>query len=340
MTEHEHDDVIDVIDLLRKARPEGPPQELVSPHAPAAQALLEEILSMDTIQPPETDTDAAAADGVVDLTRAPRRSRRRWLTVGGAVAAGVAVVVAVGTVVLNPADTTGAAADVDAALARSAQALDRSGRAEVQSHIVYDNARTDPLVEGGSDLWEFSGDDWSNTFEPDPGEVAAINRYVDGELYLYIEDRDGQFRWFHAVGEDMSGTWEVNPGTLLAEMEVEGDFEEVGDETMDGVPTRHLRATNPGDAEVPDLGGGLGSDSLGEVDGLEVWVDDDGFVRRIDISFAGEGELPDETIEGDAVVAVTEATVSARFSDFGEPIVIEAPTDYEDIGPEPLGPEG
>ena len=85
----------DVIDILRRAKPEDLPDELVSPHAPAAQALLEEILSMQTIQAP-----------------APPRSRPRPRAARGLVAAAAAVALvagaAVAVVVLGPSEPSAA----------------------------------------------------------------------------------------------------------------------------------------------------------------------------------------------------------------------------------------
>ena len=55
---------------------------------------------------------------------------------------------------------------------------------------------------------------------------------------------------------------------------------------------------------------------------LEVWVDEEGLVRRVDLSFASD-ELP----RPPDTLAVSSATISVRFFDFGEPISIQASAD-------------
>lgn len=335
MTEHD-----DVIEVLRRARPEELPEELVSPHAPAAQALLEEILSMQTIQPVETTTPADPAPSL-DLHR--RRYPRRLVTIGGLAAASIAAIVAVGTIVRSPVGPTDASA-IDAALITTSQALNRSGRAEVTWHMDFtDRDGERSLFQDGVDNWEYSGEDHSVEIEygfdgvSETSDYRPIFRYVGGEHYFYTQGRElGEPRWFHDIGDgDMS--WDpptVDPETLLADLEATGGFEEVGSEDVDGVRTRRLRAANPGATPDLELGAGLAKD-LGEVTNLEVWVDDAGFVRRIDVAFGGE-DRPEHMEHNE--VYISAVTVSVRFSGFDEPIVIEVPAGAEDIDPE-IDPE-
>jgi hypothetical protein len=183
MTEHD-----EVIDTLRRHRPEDLPDEVVSPHAPAGQALLEEILSMQTIDPVEP---AAAVLDYSDVPDTQRRRSRRAVTIAGAAAAAAAAVVAA-SVVVRPADPS-AASTVDAAIALSLESLDVSGRAEIAMHEVYaDEQGNQKWVQDSVDTWEYSGDDSSvtgtfriNGIDAIPGDVDPINRRVDGEFYCY-----------------------------------------------------------------------------------------------------------------------------------------------------------
>jgi hypothetical protein len=329
MTEHD-----DLIDSLRRARPEDLPDEVVSPHAPAAQALLEEILSMQTIDPPETATD------VPDVTHVPdapvRRHRSRTvLTIAGAAAAATAVIAAAAGIVLRPAEPS-AAATVDAAIAKSLTSLDVSGRAEVTWREVYvDERGTEKFVQDGVDTWEYSGDDSSvtltyriNGVDAIPGDVDPINRRVDGELYLYVAaaGRGDEYRWYHDPGgrAAVRDGFRGDPGALLDQLQPAGGFEDVGTEPVDGVETRRLRASHPGETPTHVLRDSWGR--LGEVTNLEVWVDDEGLVRRLDLEFTND-ELP----RPPDTLVTSSATISVRFFDFGGPITIDAPSDAVEL---------
>jgi hypothetical protein len=318
----EHDEVID---SLRRHRPEDLPDEVVSPHAPAGQALLEEILSMQTIDPVEP---AAAVPDYSDVPDTQRRSRsRRAVTIAGAAAAAAAAVVAA-SVVVRPADPS-AASTVDAAIALSLESLDVSGRAEVAMHEVYvDEQGNQKGVQDSVDTWEYSGDNSSvtgtfriNGIDAIPGDVDPINRRVDGEFYCYCRTSDGAFRWYHDPGlRGNDDAFRANPATLLDQLRPAGDFEPVGTGLVDGAETIRFRASRPSNTPAGVLRESWGQ--LGEVTDLEVWVDEDGMVRRVDLTYADD-ELP----RPPDTVNVSSATISVRFFDVGEPITIEAPTD-------------
>ncbi len=106
---------------------------------------------------------------------------------------------------------------------------------------------------------------------------------------------------------------------------------ELGRQDIDGVSTRHLRATNPEEMPTPDLGDGMDED-MGHLTKLELWLDDEGLIRRIDATFLDPDALthvdsPDERWD-------TKTDVAIRFFDFGAPITIAAPSDWEDLSPE------
>jgi hypothetical protein len=320
MTEH------DVIDTLRRHRPEDLPDEVVSPHAPAPEALLEEILSMQTIDPAQTAA-AVPDDSDVPYARHRRRSRRA-VTVAGAAAAAVAAVVAA-SVVLRPADPS-AASTVDAAIAQSLESLDVSGRAEVTMHEVFvDEQGNQAFVQESGDIWEYSGDDSSvtlttyriNGIDAIPSDVDPINRRIDGEFYCYCVAPDGAYYWYHDPGlRGNDDALRANPATLLDQLRPAGDFEPVGTGLVDGAETTRFRASRPADTPAHVLRESWGQ--LGQVTDLEVWVDDDGLVRRVDIAFADDQPpRPPDTVN------VSSATISVRFFDVGEPMTIESPTD-------------
>ena len=315
----------DVIDLLRRAMPEDPPDELVSPHAPAAQALFEEILSMQTIHSPEPSADVAAETP----PRGDPRPRRRP---AGRIAAAAAVAVVAGAAaafVVVPPSEPSAAAVVERALTTTGR--ERSGRADVTWEIpeIDPNDTTVVPAPNGEETWEFSGDDveviMHDLLAPQgfPGDV--INMQVDGERYGYRPNQltGGPFEWTDdgpvAPGDEMFG---INPATLLDELRPEGGFEDLGDEQVDGVTTRHFRATRPGDVPTDAIRDWVRN--RGDVTGLDIWVDEDDLVRRLDIGFAGgdPDEAPGET-------PVSPSTASIRFYDFGEVTLEPPPVDAE-----------
>jgi hypothetical protein len=209
----------DLMDAIRRARPD----DLASARTPAAQALLEEILSMPFTQAPEV-----AAEVADDAPAGPRRSRRRRLVFGGVAAA----VLAIAVLVVDSGEQT-SAATVDVALTRLSSTLEQSGRAEVHWRTEWE--RDEPFVQTGVDSWEFAGDDSSVTSQHSvngvdsncaPGDPPAcaegedpINRYVDGESY-YIPsagDPDGTYRWYRDVGDDadQGAGFDLDPKALL-----------------------------------------------------------------------------------------------------------------------------
>jgi hypothetical protein len=355
MTEPDH-----VLDILRRARPADLPDEMASPHQPAAQAMLEEILEVPTIRSHQDDAEHGTADDTAP-TRLVRR-RRRPLVVLGAAAVAVAVVASAKLVVSDPAPPSAAAA-IDAALATSSQALARSGRVDITKRISYE---TDPVVIDQTEGWAFSGDDMSLTLDGQETE-----RVVGGRMYSYMplsECRvettdqgdvfvqhvdDGEPVWQErpddlpfAVATDGVGTpapSDLDPQVLLDQLAAAGEFEDLGDEEVDGRSARHLRAVAPAQIPVQDLGlGRLVPVAATAVESLEVWVDDDDLVRRIDLALSGELSFPDPAAPGGRRIEGFSYASTVEFSDLGEPITIEAPEDAVEVPPDECGgpPEG
>ncbi|MGH9214516.1 MAG: hypothetical protein ACRD2C_28185 [Acidimicrobiales bacterium] len=290
----------DVLDVLRRARPDELRDEQVSPHSTAAQGLLEDILSRPAATPKTRDDRT--------VVPAPRRGRHRRPALVAAAAAVMAVAL-VGSLLTVGSSEPSAAATLDAAVNRTSELIARSGRAEQRF-------RLDDRDEWTREF-EFSGDDGSATFEP----LGHIFRIVDGVGYTYepVPPNYDHHEWRRLPGtyafwrypDGESGALGVDPLTLLETLSSAGDFEVVGDDTVDGVPTRRLRASDP-DAAL-DLGQ-LRQGVEGTATSLEVWVDEHDIVRRIDLRIDDAFDLQGSTWSS-----------SIRFFDLGEPIVIEAP---------------
>jgi hypothetical protein len=110
-----------------------------------------------------------------------------------------------------------------------------------------------------------------------------------------------------------------NPSDWLALLQSQGDFSEVGTETLNGVETTHYHGTvdlrkaassgPAGDALQRLLDQGAPSDYP-----IEVWVDDQGYIRQYESSY-------DETLGGDPMSMKTKV----ELSDYGTPVDVSAP---------------
>ena len=291
--------------VLRDARP-ALPSELASPRSAAAEALLEEILSMQTIDAPDV------------VTTEPPAFRSRWrIAAVAAVAAltlAAAAVAAIGlghgndgrggdTVRVGPADPSGSTTT--------------SGRLEVESDLDWD------MVPPGARTvtnYEWSGHDVRSTQAADRSEF----RQVDGRAWVYTADlssvgpdgttneADLPHQWYTTNPQE-SGPWTVDPATLLDTLGGADAFTTVGDEDVAGVPTHHQRALQPRQVPV----GGLDLQPFfpsGVLTSVEVWVDDEGTVRRLDVTWSGNEQGK----------AFTDRR-SLVWSDLGDPITIEPP---------------
>jgi hypothetical protein len=312
----------DVLDILRRARPDDLADELASPQSRTAQALLEEILSV------QTTTTPGARNDVPVVRRPVGGSRRRRALVGAAAAAVAAIVV--GTVLTAGSGEPTAAATIDAAVARTSDLMSRSGRAE--QHYRFETGGT-PAVQEWTQRYEFSGNDFS--VREDGSRL--IDRVVDGKAYIYgpvdphasTVDENTPFEWRHipgnydpeTYGDGETGPFGFDPRTLLETLSSAGNFEVVGNEDVDGFPTHHLRATTP--EEALDVGR-LRQGVEGTATRLEVWVDDDDLVRRLDFRIEEPWDLQGSSW-----------SVSIQLSDLGEPVSIEAPANAPEWVPPP-----
>jgi hypothetical protein len=207
-----------------------------------------------------------------------------------------------------------------------------------------DTDQPDARISTADFIVEFNGDDRSmyGTIDPGDGRASAFpiaNRIVGGQFYL----QDGT-RWVkdtnnaNASGND---EFSVDPRNFLAGVADTAQFAQVGTETVDGVRTRHLKATQL--SGIPDFNLGLGPKGT-ETIAFELWVDDQDVVRALLVSSASKEQsyphaqtlitkdadgtvhkaLDPATME-DPVVVTTTLTYKVTFTDIGEPIEITAP---------------
>jgi len=171
-------------------------------------------------------------------------------------------------------------------------------------------------VEDHVEHWAFSGDEIRVDFPdpaggPDGGAAPVIvSQYSsDGQLTITPDPSIfGQREW--PPGYAQPDAYRLDPRTLLRDFRSSSSFDEVGTEALDGVETRHLRATAPGDAPPFPIWYG---DVPGAVTALDVWVDDEGTVRRLEMTTDREGFVE---------------SLSLQFSDLGEPVTIDVPPAY------------
>lgn len=311
-----------LIDRLRSLLPEAP-GSLIDPDAPGNQAVLQSILDDHGDRGDRNDLGVTAGG-------AGRRRARlaRWPRVA-AVAAAVAGLVVVSTL----GDTEQSAASLVRSAAAVSQEALASGRAAVT--VTVDG------VESTYD-YQFAGDDVAVDIvlgTDDSATYPGARRIVDGEMYWRVGDATSG-RWFRDNGgESLQSEWTGDPRTLLASLEPRAGFEIVGQDPGDGGPLTHMRATTPDAVDVSELRLGDATVQDGTPTAIDVWVDDQDVVRRIDIETTQEIEMGVAEGEGMPVEeqTITQAMkASVRFFDIGQPDRIEAPPGPRDLSVEDL----
>ncbi|HEY7069852.1 MAG TPA: hypothetical protein VH479_07065, partial [Acidimicrobiales bacterium] len=262
--------------------------------------------------------------------RARRRHVPRWAAVAAA-AVGVAAVLAVAP--FGSPESRAADAIVRDAATASAQAL-QTGRAVVTSP---DGA----LPLGDERTYTFDGENLA-VDGSGPGYTYGRLR-VDGNLYFYWNPNGGSARdWMRDITATNVGPEDFvfDPRGLLGVLAPTAGFELAGGDTVDGVAVTHLRATRPEaiDTEALHLGE-LTDFPDSRFTALDIWVDGDDVVRRID--FAQEFRLSN-VIEIDPATGSSSIPdqpqvvhTSVRFTDIGASITVDAPADARDVNPWP-----
>jgi hypothetical protein len=248
-------------------------------------------------------------------TRVPRR---RWLFGGAALATAAAVAVAVivlvpgtkaghtpahsGTAPVTSTPKSSAPAVLTAAMIRritssSAAALAHSGTATVTTTTTMGSET--PEVDHTAVT--FSGADLNYVITTsDNPKGVAINRVVDGQLYLYVIGQDLQYHWYRDTSPDAASSLAFpDPRTLVGELTPEAGFVSAGSEDVGGAELTELEATNLGDidaAALKNFGGG-------PLSGFAVWVDGNDVVQKIVV-----------TSTSDAVTSIRPATGGPAWS--------------------------
>jgi hypothetical protein len=263
----------------------------------------------------DASPDSPAALEMLDRLVGNSRPRRRSFVTAAVATAAVVAMIAVGVVARDSGGRRSVALtqhDIQRIATQSTSTLARTGRATV-SYVLDDGT---PREQRGSAAISFSGNNLDMVLRVDgragrPGFDAA-NRTVDGEFYLLDGPPEAK-RWYHDVnarGTRASDLFSLDPRTLLGLVTSGTDFAAVGNETIDGVPVRHLRAPHVRDA--PSLNVSLGPIDTASIRSLDIWVDRDDVVRRLDIAGPAAG-------------------YSVQFKDLGVALTIMAPAHAEDV---------
>jgi len=258
---------------------------------------------------PAGTAPAGIAPAGIAPAGAPRPGRRlpraAVLTGTAVTAAAAAVAVAVlaasagGTGIApggpNRAPVLLTAATVRQVASASRAALALSGRAT----ISYTSTQNGVPQGSSTDVITFSGKNWndviSQTFPgaagPRSHTQTAINRIVNGQLYLHVAGQTRRLQWYHDTNPSGHPSFSIpDPRTVLRALEPSARFEVAGYQVIGGVRVRELRAT--------DLSHLPGQDRLvgvfaagGHVTSLEVWVDGHGVVHRLSLTSAQINEI-------------------------------------------------
>jgi hypothetical protein len=262
------------------------------------------------------------ADRIV-AARARRHRVPRW----AAVAAAAIVAVALAVAPLGSPQARAADALVRDAAVASDEALG-SGRAVMTGDVPFGSEMT----------YTFAGDDLAVDFVGTAAGApfTAGRRVVDGEMYFFWSPGGtGEPDWLHDVtpGTVSGSTFVSDPRGLLAVLAPDAGFELVGDDTVDGVDVTRLHARTPEAVAAADLKLGDATMPDATVTALDVWIDRDDVVRRIDLTMTAnrrETELDLDTGTSRLLPAMV-SRISLRFTDIGVPQTVEAPASSRDV---------
>jgi hypothetical protein len=221
-----------------------------------------------------------------------RRQARRSVTLRAGIAAtllaaavaAAAVTVATAGGSAPPPSTVLTAAMVQRVASASRLALAQSGQAE----ITYRQTQNGALQVFGTHRIAFAGKNWNDAFSqtfPAAGDRPAstqfaINRIVNGQLYLYIKERAGRLGWYHDTNPSGHPSMKIpDPRALFGVLEPSARFEVTGHQVIGGVRLTELRATSPPGLPaltwLPDVTSGA------HLTQVKVWVDGHNVVHQM-----------------------------------------------------------
>jgi hypothetical protein len=248
-----------------------------------------------------------------------------------------------------PPQTTRVVAPNMVTIAQSTAAALTSGVA----HMKYSSDNGHFIHDAGELTIEFSGENRSSVGTQsarDNSSFTFANKVVDGRFYL-LDGAPGQQQWIEDTNEHITGSdlFSVDPRSLVTESAQEAGFRDVGPATVDGVQTRHLKATRLDQVPAVNLGLGPITDDKTKVTNFDVWVDSDNVVRRLDITTSltetvyplartvvgkdANGNLQKtlDTTNSPSEERTQINTYSVTFTDIGSNIVIEAPANARQV---------
>jgi hypothetical protein len=168
------------------------------------------------------------------------------------------------------------AATVKQVASQSRRAMARSGKATI-SYRMSDNGK---ITGSGSDRITFAGHNWNDVitqnFPASNGVRAstqtAINRIVNGQLYLHIAGPDNRVRWYHDTNPAGHPSIRIpDPRTLLSLLSPSAKFQVTGHRDTGGTQLTGLRATAI--PQLRPLNWLPGAEAGAQVTSLTVWVD-------------------------------------------------------------------
>lgn len=181
-----------------------------------------------------------------------------------------------------------------------------------------------------------------------PGaEGEAEMRLLGSVIYMKVPGSElGGRPWIkfdlNALGPDGESLLPLNPagsdprGVLDALQGVSGDVEDVGEEQIRGVSTRHYRAAVDLDKAAESVPEGRREDfaAFSEDLGIEqlpidVWVDSDGRARRLSYEINPAEGAPFESPSGSSERVMSSANLTIDLYDFGVKVDVAAPPDSE-----------
>lgn len=166
---------------------------------------------------------------------------------------------------------------------------------------------------------DLSGDELSSTVDLDTPQGTVSVIATDGLFYLKIPQLTSDGKWLEVDPEADSGLGALigqlgGSADPAASIEVLGDATEVtptGEEEIAGVATTGYRVVLPREAIAESIGADPRITQLlpEELD-YDVWVDADDLVRRVTSTVEVQG---------------TSSTTTVTYTDYGQPVDIEAP---------------
>lgn len=167
-------------------------------------------------------------------------------------------------------------------IAAASTAVANSGTAVVTETT---STGTPPVTQTMTTDVTFSGTNVNYTIATDSAGAQGVeNRYVGGQLYLYVKGPDLQMHWYHTL-DPGTGTGHTffDPRTLFHALSSQASFKVVGQQAVDGQELTHLQATTPG--SVASLGI---PNTTGAMTSLDVWIDQSDVVHRMTVVYGDD----------------------------------------------------